>query len=98
MFGRNCLYRHINCRSVAIEVLKTFYVREKDLYKVKVRWYMISSVRRPWPMSVVETIKIPANKVHEWKKMGLYSMTDVPTQFMVTIDEQGRIQETPIGK
>jgi len=60
------LYKHVNNTDVALEVIKSFYVKEKSLWKLKVRWYNI--VHRPTSLGIVEKIQIPRDKWRdEWK-------------------------------
>lgn len=57
------LYKHKNNTDVAFEIVKKFYVKEKDLYKLKVSWWNI--VHKPWPMQVFQKLKIPAKALRE---------------------------------
>jgi hypothetical protein len=42
-----------------MEVLNGFYVEEKQLWKLEVRWWNIGIVHPPWNMNIVETLSIP---------------------------------------
>lgn len=57
------LYKHKNNTDVAFEVLKSFYVKEKGLWKLKVAWWNI--VHKPTPMIVFQKIQIPAKAWRE---------------------------------
>jgi hypothetical protein len=98
MFNRDCLWRHKECRSIAFEVKSRYFHKEKGLWKLTVQWYKIGTNHPPQMMMLRQAIKIPDEKAKEWKRMGLYSESKVPTSYMVTFDEQGRIQNTPIGQ
>jgi len=70
------LYKHQANTTVALEVLKKFYVKEKKLYKLKVRWWNIGKCHEPWCMGIVENIEIPRDKwFGEWQ---LYDYTKQP--------------------
>jgi hypothetical protein len=60
------LRKHVNNTDVAIEILKSFYVREKGLYKLKVRWWNIGRCHPPWSLGIVEKIEIPKHQMREW--------------------------------
>ena len=72
---RRGLYKHRNNEDVAAEVLSQFYIKEKDCYWIKLRWWNISRdrVHEPFNMNIIGTFKIPA-KVwrEEWKPYALY--------------------------
>lgn len=55
------LYIHKNNTDIACEVVKKFYVKEKDLYKFKLSWYRVSRARGKllWPLGVTERHSIP---------------------------------------
>lgn len=37
------LLKHENCKDVAIRILKKYYIPEKDIYKCKVEWWLVTS-------------------------------------------------------
>lgn len=53
------LYKHRNNTDVALEVLKSFYVKEKNLWKLKIRWWNIGKCHAPWCMQLTEQLEIP---------------------------------------
>lgn len=61
------LLKHVNNTDVAIEVLKTFYVKEKQTYKLKVRWWNIGKCHEPWCMGITETIVIRKEDMPKWQ-------------------------------
>lgn len=63
------LRKHPASSDIAMEVLKSYYVKEKDLYKVKVRWWNIGKCHEPWCIHEIEKLEIPAAKFREWKRM-----------------------------
>jgi hypothetical protein len=61
------LLKHVNNTDVAIEVLKSFYIKEKQEYSLKVAWWRVSRVNPPRPMYITQRIRIPRKKLHkEW--------------------------------
>ncbi len=97
------LFKHPAMRTVAFKVLKTFYVKEKCLWKLKVEWYKISTLRPPERTSFKEWIELTRSKWKEFEPIPIGAKVDIPTQFQVVIDDAGRIQEfdlrelTPVG-
>ncbi len=65
----NQLYRHQANSTVAFEVIKKFFVMEKQVWKLKVAWWNIGSCHDPWPLMITQKIEIPAKKVSEWLPM-----------------------------
>jgi hypothetical protein len=72
------LYKHKNNTDVAFEIVKRFYVKEKDLYKIKVCWWNVVPSHKPYCMNIFQTIKIPRTvyysdwemmEVHEWQSI-----------------------------
>ena len=61
------LKKHINNEDVALEVIKSFYVKEKELWKFKVMWYNIGKYHAPWCMNIIQNIEIPKEKWKEWE-------------------------------
>ena len=67
------LRKHVNNHDVALEVIKSFYVKEKKVWKVKVRWWNIGVSHPPWSMGIVETITVDNSawrmdwKPYEWR-------------------------------
>lgn len=63
-------YKHVNNRSVMIEVRKSFYVKEKKEYKVRVRWWKYhSKAKYCFPIDFnFETITIKSDQIPNWKK------------------------------
>lgn len=63
-------YKHENNRSVMIEVQKSFYVKEKKLYKVKARWWKYSTkVKYYYPINYeFERIEIKSADLKNWNK------------------------------
>lgn len=62
------LIKHINNTDVAVEVLKSFYVKEKRLMKIKVQWWNIGRHHAPWPMNITQRLSIPVDDwVANWK-------------------------------
>lgn len=55
------LYKHRNNTDVAFQIVKSFYVPEKRLYKFTVRWWNIVKSHPPYDMGCQEKLEIPAN-------------------------------------
>ncbi len=54
------LYKHKNNTDVAMEVLKKFYVKEKDVVKLKIRWWRVNRANDVlYNMNIVERFVIP---------------------------------------
>jgi hypothetical protein len=62
------LKKHIKNNDVAIEILKSFYVKEKDLWKLRIRWWNIGVCHEPWNMNIIENIQIPGPEMKNWKR------------------------------
>ncbi len=77
-FVPGCLYKHKNNATVAFEVLKRFLVHEKMEWKLKVRWYCVSSKRAPESMGFEERVKIPHALAHQWTRMGYGDRVPAP--------------------
>ncbi len=61
------LLKHVNNTEVAIEILKSFYVKEKQIFKLKVRWHNIGKCHAPWSMEIVQTIKVKKEDMANWQ-------------------------------
>lgn len=61
------LRKHPNSSDIAMEVLKSYYIPEKDVYKVKVIWWNIGKCHKPWSMGIEEKLELPAAKFREWR-------------------------------
>lgn len=67
MFNRMYLYKHVNNTDIAFRPIKTFFVTEKQLFKVKICWYNIGKCHKPWSMDIIETIEIKKEDKLNWK-------------------------------
>lgn len=56
------LYRFKANREVGFEVIKRFYVVEKDLWKLKISWVNIGT-HAPWHMGIEQRIKLTSDKL-----------------------------------
>ena len=62
-----CLRKHKNNTDVAMEIIKSFYVKEKDVYKLHVMWWNIGKCHKPWCMGITQKITIPRQVLtEEW--------------------------------
>ena len=59
--------KHKNNTDVAIEILKSFYVREKQVFKLKVQWWNIGSKHEPWCMDITQRITVSREDWKDWK-------------------------------
>lgn len=59
------LYKHKNNTDVAMLVIKSFYVQEKNLYKLKVKWMNVVNPSNVFYTGVYENVEIPANVFHK---------------------------------
>lgn len=65
------LYKHKNCTDVAILVLSSFYVAERQTYKLKVRWMNIVNPNNIFDVGIQERLEIPRTKFNkEWELIG----------------------------
>jgi hypothetical protein len=55
------LYKHVNNTDIAFELVKKYYIPEKDAYSIKVRWYRVRGIRVLWYFGIEERICIPRN-------------------------------------
>lgn len=62
------LLKHINNTDVAIEIIKSFYVKEKEVYKLHVMWWDIGICHPPRCMGFNQKITIPREVMrNEWR-------------------------------
>lgn len=71
MFHPDVLWRHKDNKTVAFEVLKRFFIKEKKTWSLKVAWYVISPLREPCPMIISQRIRIPMEHSKEWIAMDM---------------------------
>jgi hypothetical protein len=62
------LRKHVANTDVAIDILRLFYVEQKSLFKLRVRWYRI--LHPPTDMGFEQRIEIP---LAEWSKWEPYT-------------------------
>ena len=66
------LYIHQEMRDVAIEIVKSFYVKEKELWKFKVVWWNVGRAHEAWCMNLTQRIEVSkkdwANKWRLYKR------------------------------
>lgn len=66
----DCLYRHRNNRDAAFEVIKAFYIKEKDAWSLKVGWWNIGACHKPYPLGIAQRITLPASALkQDWVRM-----------------------------
>lgn len=62
------LYKHINNTDIAFEIIKSFFVREKQVWKFRVIWWNIGKCHEPWCMNISERITLTRDSwENEWK-------------------------------
>jgi hypothetical protein len=65
------LYKHTRNTDVAFEIIKRIYIKEKDLYKMKVCWWNVGMCHEPWNMNVIQNISIPRSTFYsDWQLVG----------------------------
>lgn len=75
------LWKHIDMRDVAIEIVKDYYIPEKDSYKMRVMWWNIGECHAPWCMVVSQRLTITRRDWEEkWK----------PYKYLGNRDRNGR--------
>lgn len=100
MFARHRLYKHEKMTDIAAEVIRSFYVKEKRVWKLKVRWWNIGSKHAPWCMFPVsgeydQRIEVAADKLVDWKRID-YDYRRPPTKSKLLTFDQGAIIEQDI--
>lgn len=75
------LWKHVDMRDVAIEVIKEYYIPEKDAYALRIMWWNIGECHAPWSMAIGQRITIPAG---DWGSKWL------PYKYLGTRDRWGR--------
>jgi hypothetical protein len=71
------LRKHKDNTTVAIEILKSFYVKEKRLMKLKVRWWNIGKCHAPWSMLLEQRIEIPIDLWRDWEHYHWPSLEEI---------------------
>jgi len=89
------LWRHTNNRDVAFEVLKSYLVREKNLWKLKVTWWNIGVCHKPWPMRVGQTLELTVAAANNWHPMGFHDELSTSYQVRETFSPTG-VEEVPV--
>lgn len=101
MFARHNLYKHEKMTTIAAEIIKCFYVKEKEVWKLRVRWWNVRHGREPACFAPFgewdQKLEIPKSKVREWKWIDFDHRNEKPKLRELTF-EQGRIHETIIGE
>jgi len=71
-------YKHPNCISTCFQVLRCFYIKEKNAYSMKIIWYKWSpTVGICYSLGLTERVKWSAEKCKEWelvndKRIGVF--------------------------
>ncbi len=61
------LLYHPNTTDIAMEVIKSFYVKENKKWKIKVMWWNIGKCHQPWCMNIVERLVLTDEQYRQWK-------------------------------
>jgi hypothetical protein len=62
------VYKHVCNTDVAMQVLKSYWIEEKQAWKVKVIWLNITNPKKPFVIDFnPESHYIPKDKVKNWK-------------------------------
>ena len=64
------IYKHINCLDAAIIPIKSFYVKEKKLWKLRVKWVIVKNDKYVRDLGVSERIQITQEQSKDWKLVG----------------------------
>lgn len=68
MMRQGYLYKHENCTDTALmPVKRPFFVPEKQIYKVRCRWFNIVNPNNVYDMGVVDNVVIKAEDIRRWK-------------------------------
>lgn len=68
------LYQHLNNTDVAAEVLKCFYIKEREAYSVRIRWWNVGKAHAPWCMNLEERFIISKEAAKSWIPFSLEPM------------------------
>jgi len=63
----NCLFKHKNNMTVALEVHTSFYVKEKGSWSMKVSWWNIGNRHPPWHMGITQRITVAHKAKKDWE-------------------------------
>jgi hypothetical protein len=62
------LLKHIDNQDVAIETLKSYFIKEKQEWSIKVRWWNVGVSHPPWCMNIEQKIRISKrDRLLKWK-------------------------------
>lgn len=62
------LYKHKNNTDVAIMPIKVpFFVKEKNGYKIRVKWFNIVNPKKIFDLFITETIFVKKSDISNWK-------------------------------
>mgnify|MGYP003352756139 CR=1 FL=1 len=54
------LWKHVDNKDVAFEILKSFYVKEKRMYKMQIEWWNLGP-HEAFSMGVIQKIQMPVD-------------------------------------
>lgn len=60
------LLKHKDCIDVAIDVLGSFYIKEKEEYSLRVVWVRTYRNKPPTSMNITQRIRIHKSKMADW--------------------------------
>ena len=63
----NFIYKHDNNTDVAMWVLNSLYIPEKDVYKIKCRWLNIVNPKNVFDLGVIDKVEVKRADVKNWK-------------------------------
>lgn len=64
------LYKHPEMKDIAFQVIKKFYIKEKDIYEVKVLYYLrLPESKKYECTNILDKLRLPKEKVKEWVKV-----------------------------
>jgi hypothetical protein len=61
------LLKHPKMTDTAVEVLKSFFIKEKKAYSLRVRWWNIGRCHAPYSLNIEQRLTIPMEQWREWE-------------------------------
>lgn len=66
------LYRHRQNQDIAFRVVTRFYIRQKDMWSLKVEWWNIGACHAPHPMTITQRLTLHSDARKDWVEMELH--------------------------